>query len=244
MSVNLFSRRSVLAALVLPALLAACGGGEMPEHYDKLSWDYLPPLKLKVASVDIDNSWTPVSAARDKGFLAPTPPVEALRRMAEQRLVAVGASGRAQFTIIDASILQQRGDYVGSFIVRLAILGADGGRRAYAEARVSRRRTIDDDDDEGVRRELNDMIRQMMADMNVEFEYQIRHSLKAFLQFTADKAPAPEAVEEQNLAAPGAAEPDVVDTPATAPASNARPAAPSAPSAIPFSSPAPTVLAP
>lgn len=239
MSANRFSRRSVLVAIGLPALIAACGGGEGPVHYEPLTWDYLPRLKLKVASVDIDDSWTPVSARREKGYLAPTPPVEALRRMAEDRLVAVGTTGRAEFSIVNASIVQQGDNYVGTFAVRLAVLGADGSRRGYAEARVARTRSIDDDSDEGVRSELNDMVRQMMTDMNVEFEYQIRHSLKGFLQFTDDKAPPPGAVEQQNLDAPSA------DAPVAAPAAAPTPVPrPSAPAAVPFSSPAPTVLAP
>lgn len=235
MIANRVSRRTALTAMVLPALLAACGGPSGPVHYEPLSWDYLPRLKLDVASIDIDDSWTPVSGRREKGFLAPTPPVEALHRMAEDRLVATGTSGRAEFSVIDASIVQDRQNYVGKFAVRLAIVAADGGRRGYAEARVSRTKTIDDDSGEGARRELYQMVQQMMNDMNVEFEYQIRHSLGDYLQTTAKSAPGPAAVEQQNLEAPAEAEPTLAPPAAS-------PAAPAVPSAVPFSSPAPTPL--
>lgn len=237
MSANRVSRRNVLAALAVPALLAACGSEAPPAHYEPLAWSYLPRLRLKVASIDIDDSWTPVSAGRDVGFLAPTPPVEALHRMAQDRLSAVGSQGTARFSIVDASVVQARGSYVGTFVVRLAILGADRAQQAYAEARVSRTRSIRDDSDAGVRAELYALVKQMMTDMNVEFEYQIRHSLKSYLLFTDAKAPPPGEIEQQNLAAPAP------EAPAPAPAA-AAPATPARPTAVPFSSPGPTLLAP
>ncbi len=241
MSANRVSRRNVLAALVVPALVAACGEDAPPAQYEPLTWNKWVRLRLKVASIDIDDSWTPVSAGRDVGFLAPTPPVEALHRMAQDRLSAAGSSGVARFSIVDASIVRARGSYDGTFVVRLAIQGTDHAQQAYAEARVSRRRSIRDDSDAGVRAELYAMVKQMMTDMNVEFEYQIRHSLGNYLLFTDAKAPPPGAVEQQNLDAPTASAP--LPAPAAAPAA-AAPAAPARPAAVPFSSPGPTLLAP
>ena len=45
------TRRS---ALMLPLALAACGGEDDNQTYAPLSWDYLPPLKLNVASIAIE----------------------------------------------------------------------------------------------------------------------------------------------------------------------------------------------
>jgi hypothetical protein len=48
---------------------------------------------------------------------------------------------------------------------------------------------------------LYDLVSATMKDMNVEFEYQVRHSLPDWLQSTAPAAPAPPPVEQQNLPA-------------------------------------------
>ena len=231
MTANRVSRRAALTVLSLglPALLTACGGPAVPVTFAPLGWDYLPPLKLNVAVIDIDDAWKPAPGKRDRGFLAPTPPVDALRKMAEDRLVAVGNSGRAGFVIDDASIVQSRENYVATFAVHLDVGTSDGTRSGFAAARVLRSRNIKNDSPEGVRAELYDLVKQMMADMNVEFEYQIRRSLHAYLQTTAPAAPVPGRVEQQDLAPP---------TPVLAPP----PTAPSRPAAVPFSSPAPTPL--
>ena len=227
MTTSLLSRRAALTALCLPALvpLAGCGGEPVPTSFAQLGWDYLPPLKLNVARIDTDDSWTPRAGTREKGFLAPTSPVEALRKMAEDRLIAGGSAGRALFVIDDASIQQVRDDYVGSFAVHLDVSTTEGTRSGYAEARVVRRRAIRNDSPDGVRAELYDLVKQMMADMNVEFEFQVHRSLRDYLQTTAPAAPEPGPVDRQELAPPA---PETV--------------APSYPSATPFSSPAPSFL--
>jgi len=184
---------------------------------------------LTVASIDIDDAWKPAPGKRDRGFLAPTPPVDALRQMAEDRLVAAGNSGRAGFVIDDASIVQSRENYVATFAVHLDVATSDGTRKGHAEARVLRSRNIKDDSSGGVRAELYDLVKQMMADMNVELEYQIRRSLHDYLQTAAPAAPVPGRVEQQDLAPP---------TPVLAPPP-AAPIAPSRPAAVPFSSPTP-----
>ena len=61
------------------------------------------------------------------------PPVEALRQMAQDRLHALGASGRATFTILDASLTRNRGSYAGNFAVQLDIYASDGTRAGFAE---------------------------------------------------------------------------------------------------------------
>ncbi len=235
MTTNLVSRRAALTTSFLTALgLAACGEATGPTIFAPLRWDYLPPLKLNVARIDIDDSWTPRAGAREKGFLAPTPPVDALRRMADDRLLAGGSAGRALFVIDDASIQESRDYYVGTFAVHLDVSTADGSRSGYAEARVSRRRAIKDDRPNGVRAELYDLVKQMMSDMNVEFEFRIHQSLRDYLQTTAPAAPPPGPVEQEDLTPP---------TPALTlpPAGPAGPAAPPRPSAVPFFSPAPTL---
>lgn len=198
-------RHLLACAALLPLLaLAACGGGDSaPMSYPKVSYDYLTPLRLNVASVDIDDSLPPSSNPRDVSALAPTPPVEALRQMGQDRLIATGSSGRAVFVIDEASITAVRDHYDGKMTVHLDVTTSDGQRSGYAEARVSRTSSITSDAPNNTRAALNQLVTQMMADMNVEFEYQVRRSLRAYLQNnTAPAAPTAPAVQSEDLAPP------------------------------------------
>ncbi len=259
------SRRAVLRVLSLatPALLAACASHHPPTTFAPLDFSYLPKLYLKVASLSIIDAWAPNPNSRERGFLAPTTPEEALKRMAEERLVAVGPSGKAEFVIEDASIVEHGPDYIGNFAVRLNILTGDGKRVGSAEARVYRTANINDDSPAGVRAELYTLVKEMMNDMNVEFEYEVRHALGSFL--SSGLAPPPPKVQQQTLAPPTS-----TPVPSTAPAAGANtlsapttltppaasapanpppitppllpaltPAAPASPVAVPFAAPAP-----
>jgi hypothetical protein len=192
--------------LLLALALAACGGGEGAaprQSFPALSYSFLKPLHLNVASVTIEDTWAPQEPG-DLAALSPEPPADALRQMAQDRLVASGNSGRAVFRIEDASI-ERRGDQlVGHAAVLLDVYTSDGTRSAYAEARVARTATAPPVDGEGLRPALYAITKQMMDDMNVEFEYQVRRTLHDWLQETSPPSSAvPAPVQEQPLPAPG-----------------------------------------
>ena len=184
-------------ALLLPLLLAACGGDDLPPRADfpALHYEYLTPLRLNVATVDVPDA--PPPGPLDG--VNPAPPGQALRRMALDRIGAGGSTGRAVFVIDQASITQAGGGLSGIMAVHLDILGPDGGRAAYAEARVTRQATLPRRAD--LPAALYDMTRAMMDDMNVEFEFQARRALRDWLQ-SAEPAPAPAPVQQQELSAP------------------------------------------
>ena len=103
------------------------------------------------------------------------------------------------FTIDDAQVSQVADTLEGVMAVHLDILSPDGASAGHAEARVSRRTTGINRD--GLRGALYDITRQMLADMNVELEFQIRRTLKPFLQdVTPEVAPVP--VQKQDLPSP------------------------------------------
>lgn len=179
---HLARRTSLLLALCLP-LLAACGtSDEPPTAYPPPHYDFLTKLDVNVASVNIDDSWQPKNPKADLGRLAPTRPAEALRLMAQDRLVAAGSAGNATFSVDEASIIADRGRYEGRMVVHLDVASADGSSTGYAEARVSRSTDITKETPNAVRHALHNFVDAMMADMNVEFEYQVRRSLRAFLK--------------------------------------------------------------
>jgi hypothetical protein len=197
------SRRWLLA---VPLALAACAGdAPVRTSFPPLDFSYLTKLRLNVASVEIDDSWFAPPNAREVGAYAPIPPAAALHQMALDRLGAGGGSGRAVFTIVDASLLRGRGRIDGSLAVRLTATSGDGARSGYAEARVVRTLTLPDDDPATLRDALYKLVKQAMDDMNVEFEFQVRRSMRDWLQTTSDNAPPPPPVQSQDLPPPGAA---------------------------------------
>jgi hypothetical protein len=225
-------------ALLLPGVLAACGedgaGGGGPSSpggtYPEPSYSFLTPLQLNVARVDIDDSWTPRGAARRVEHLAPYPPRYTLKRMAEDRLVPVGRTGRAVFVIDDASIVRAPRHYEASLAVRVDITDDEGTLLGKATARVAQVRPITGDSARAERDELYAFVRDLMGEMNVEFEYQVKQSMKDALQGTSEDAPAAPGVDSQTLdspettvapasddgpAVPLSVDPDAVPEPAT-----------------------------
>jgi hypothetical protein len=125
----------------------------------------------------------------------PVAPIDALKAMANDRLQAFGTANKAIFAILDASITRENDTVTGSFAVSLAILDDSGAQTGFAEARVQSRHSGRIKD---LRPVLYDMTKSMMNDMNIEFEYQIRRSLKAWLTSTvAPDTPVEQAPLEQ-----------------------------------------------
>lgn len=185
----MLTRRS---SLLLPLLLAACGGHE-PRDYPPLHYNYLLPLGLNVAQIRIEQRYMPSGAPPDVSQLDPVPPVDALRNMATDRLQALGASGTAVFSILNAGLIRKGDTLSGTFEVELDVYSAPDVRAAYATASVTGSYTGDMDD---IRSRLYDMTRSLMDRMNVEFEYQVKRSLGGWLLSTgAPQAP----VQQQPL---------------------------------------------
>ena len=210
-------RRGAALALAAALLLPGCGddAAAPPVAYEQPSYGYLTKLRLNVAQVDVDDSWRPATGPglpRHVESLAPTAPVTALRQMAQDRILAGGSSGRARFVIQDASILAGQDRLDGSLAVRLDITTSDGAPAGFAEARVVRSATLGDSTDGG-RATAYALVKQMMDDMNVEFEYQVRRSLHDYLQST-DPVAAPAPVRSQDLPPPGSPQPPESPLPA------------------------------
>lgn len=180
-------------ALLLPWAVAACGGDAPARAMPPLRYDYLAPLRLNVAVVDVGDAPPPSPVEA----LSPAPVGATLRQMALDRLAAGGSSGRAAFVINTAQVDRSSRGLTGLMAVRLDILTAEGTPAGFAEVRVSRSASAGDD----LRGALYDLTRQMMDDMNVELEFEIRRSLREWLQ-DPTAAPPPAPVEQQDLPAP------------------------------------------
>ena len=184
--------------LLLPLIVSGCGsdgGAATRDAFPPLRYDYLTPLRLNVAAIQVEDRFIP--APGGPASLSPVQPVQALELMARDRLRADGSSGRVVFVVDDASIVLVPGGLSGSMAVHLDVLTADGRRAGFAEARASQVYTGPTSD---IRAVTYDLVKNMMDRMNVEFEYQVRRSLGDWLQVT-ETAPPP--VQQQDLGGPG-----------------------------------------
>ena len=181
------NRRTVLFA---PVALAACADSEPDRLYTPVRYTYLTPLPLNVGTVEV----APLPPAGPLDGQNPLPPGPALQRLVEDRLSPAGSSGRARVTIDEARVARTGRNLEGTLALHLEVLAADNTRAALAEARVVRRLTPGPN----LRNSLADITRQMLDDMNVELEFQLRRTLRDYLQ-TTGPAPAPAAVEKQDL---------------------------------------------
>jgi hypothetical protein len=177
MSSGNLTRRFVL---LLPLAFAACGEDEEPV-FQPLRYTDLPPIQLNVASIAIEQHFVPAGVPPDVSTQSPEAPAEALKAMAKDRLQAFGTANKAVFAVLDASLTRENDVLIGLMAVSLTILDDSGAQLGFAEARVQTRHTGRIND---LRSVLYDMTKNMMVDMNIEFEYQIRHNLKNWLTST------------------------------------------------------------
>ncbi len=198
----MIARRSVL---LLPLIMTGCDDEEAsPRVFTPPNYSYLTPIRLNVASVEIDGN-LPSAGDSSLAQLSPLRPSDGLKEIANDRLVAAGSAGRAVFVIDRATLQRVAGGIEGMLAVHLDVFAGQGIDRAgFAEARVARRRTSSDADEDS-RAVLYDFTTQMLNDMNVEFEYQVKRTLKDWLQTTAGTAPPPPPVQTETLSPPSRA---------------------------------------
>ncbi len=203
---SFFSKKDcLLSFFVVSLLIAGCADdtSPVPQTFAPLQYGYLTKLRLNVGSIQVQDRSLPVSP-QDVASSSPVIPAHALDQMAHDRLFAAGTQGQANFVIDQASIIRGPGGGLsGRLAIHLDLIDDRGGRSGFAEAQVSRQYVPGSDPEPGTAA-LYNLTRQMMEAMNVELEFQIRHSLGAWL-VTPGSAPAP--VVAQPLDVPGAPPP-------------------------------------
>lgn len=144
----------------LLAVLAIAGGcaSEPPPPLPQVTFDHLTPMRLDVIAVDTQSSYAPPYAPPNVDHRFPVPPEEAMRRWAAHRLKSAGLSDTGRFTILRASVVEERlptdtglldrvkieqaARYTITLEGQLEILSASGRRLKSASARVSRTRSL------------------------------------------------------------------------------------------------------
>lgn len=185
-------RRAALAALLMTA---ACGGRREVEapivSVNPPSYAYLLPLRLGVGRIEI----VPATDAAATRTMPPAPlsPRQVVLAMAQDRLSAAGGPGSARFRLQIATLTRESAGSGGVFTeaserltcvmrCRLEILGDDGAPAGFAEAEVRRTATRPAGNQAERARSAEEIVRQTGADLNVEFEYQIRRNLRSLLR--------------------------------------------------------------
>lgn len=145
------------------------------------------PLRLNLAEIVLPPEPSPPTGL---GALTSMAPAAAVRLMAQQRLGALGASGRAVFSVTQASLAGPDQLVACLLGCRLEIEDAAGVSQGFAEAQAQASITLP----AGVRpetrrRAAEAMLRQALERLNVEFEYQLRRTLRAWLVAEGTAAP-------------------------------------------------------
>ncbi len=184
-------RRAALGALLATA---ACGGGggeePPPMPAGPPSYSHLLPLRLLVGRIEFQPATDP--AATRVMPPAPLNPADVVRIMAQDRLSAAGGPGVARFRVQIASLTREPSSGGGVFAdaterlsctlrCRLELRGEDGASTGFAEAEVRRAAVRPAGNAAERARAAEEIVRAAGADLNVEFEYQLRRNLRAAL---------------------------------------------------------------
>jgi hypothetical protein len=226
------SIKSFACAAALAACLSACSSSPPPppQVFSPLTYNYLPPIRLTVSNVTLQNQYVPDPAAATLDGENPSPLADTIMAMAQHRLVANGTPGTATFTIQTASIEPVGDNYVGNVSVRLDVVSADGRKTGYTVASVNVTQTAPDADasQNDVQAELYSITKQLMDRLNVQLQYQIQSNMSSWVSYGTNAAvpalnsAARGGIQAAPLLAPGATPSTTTTvvtptTPATAP---------------------------
>ena len=182
--------RPAMIAAAFAAGLAACETPIQIQELPELTYGYLGRYRLDVAAVEVVSEYRAPMRAPNVEHLFPTPPEDALRRWANDRLEAAGRRGVARFVVKEAGVtetpLEVETGFTGAFKKQqsarfeatveaiLELVDERGFRKGFASARASRSRTVGEDITLDERnRTWFDLTESLMRDFNAEMERNI-----------------------------------------------------------------------
>jgi hypothetical protein len=157
-----------------------------------LDYSYLPPISLRVASVNVQNVYVPSPDDATLIGEAPEAPANALLDMLNRRLIPSGAPGTATVTVETASLDESGGNLTGTLAVRVDLSGPRGAS-GFTEANVSHTQAAPDSgaSPDDVRAALYGLTKNLMDQMNVQLQYQLQHDLGPWVVYNTGAAAAP-----------------------------------------------------
>lgn len=146
--------RSLFCLLLVLPLLAACETEVPARKFPDISFANEPPIKLDVASIQVENKPAPPTGKGSIVYDLPVTPSSVAEKWAQERLRAVGRSGTAIVHIEKASVVEEklkkteglRGlfttdqteRYTGEMAISISLSADRGQAMARAEAKASR----------------------------------------------------------------------------------------------------------
>ena len=97
-----------VVAILAVILLTACETPPPGQSFPEITFDDKPKLTLDVNEVQVESQFSAPLAAPHVDHLMPAAPERVLQRWARDRLRAGGRGGSARFTILDATVVEER----------------------------------------------------------------------------------------------------------------------------------------
>ena len=180
-------------------ILAACESAPLPLPIPELTYSHLALYQIATARIEIVEEYAPPLRAPNAEHKFPTPPAQAVRQWAKDRLRAVGDEGVLRLIVRDASVietaLKKTGDLRGAFTadqseryearleVVIEVRSDRGFREAFASATAERSRTVAEDISLHDREmAFYEMTKALMEDLNTELEKNIEQFLARYLR--------------------------------------------------------------
>ncbi len=192
-------RTHITALMLIAAVaLAGCETPAEPEQ-PQLTFRHLPKITLKVSDIQIVNSSAQSVQAPHVAHRFPVPPVQALTRWAEDRLVSAGGAGTAKFSILKADVVETKlktdenltglfkkeisEKYDATAEASLEVFDASGVRRAVVIAGSDWTRTIREDATLAERKQIwFEIVEKLMERFNKEMETSVRTHMSSHLR--------------------------------------------------------------
>ncbi len=192
---HVFVRRAALLTIVL--VLSACASAPV-RVLPEITFADSPRIGLDVARIEIVQRYQPTYSDPYVEHLFPREPASVIRRWAEDRLVARGASGTATLVIVNAAVteealardpglrglvtIEQSERYQAEFAVRLEIAHPASRSSGTTNALARRSITVPENaslaDRERIWFELTE---NTMRDLDAKFEQEVTTGLPQFL---------------------------------------------------------------
>jgi hypothetical protein len=177
--------KKILFMLPICAALAGCSSPP-PPVYKPLDYSYLPPILLKVATMNVVTNYVPTPSQVTLADENPAPLASTLLAMLNERLKPSGVPGNGTVTIQSAYIDEVNGNLTGQITVDVNLASADGHSTGFTEASVSASQTAPDSGSQNdMRAALYDLTQRLMKSLNVQLQYQVQHNLPSWVSWTA-----------------------------------------------------------
>jgi len=190
--------KHVSVTLVLLLTLTGCETSIKSTEQAELTFTNLVPLRLNVASIEVQQTYQPPLTKPNVDHLFKTPPVQVMTNWAKYRFRANGGTDRALVIIKNASvkqvILKKDKSFTGIFTqqqsrrydmnaeIIVKIIGPGGVQKAVASAIAKRSKTIREDANLNQRDQIwFTMEERLMDDLNKEIEAKSRRYLGGWL---------------------------------------------------------------